>query len=329
MVVGEKSPTISLDQMPSLKRTPGGEALEIVATYLAEEIEGLELKDLITIRSRGEDGVMISAGPCEENFGRDVHKLLKKCALGVKNEEEGCQEQFEQLAKTLSNRLKGGDEIQWLLLTPHGEALKTAASLIAEEAGVDPEDLITIKPSGRGKAKVVTTPARENFGRAFQRKFKSFTRALKENTEEASHEELEELAKTISDILESEITVKELKDPDFAFALYELVGDFADLIKINPKHLMRGYEDFEDEKRLRKNSLQPTRQNIGPKLYGAIIQATRTFYQEGGLGIKKDYPGLLGKIDDMGKIEKLQEEFQQEKEKRSQVIMNLETSESV
>jgi len=324
MVAGEKLPTKSLE---SLKRTPGGEALEIVAIYIAEEVEDLELDQLIAFIPRGKDGVMVSAGPCEENFGQEAHRRLKNLAVDVKNEEEDCQKQFEQLAKMLSNLLEGGDELQWLLLTPHGDALEAAASLIAEKVGVELEDLITIKPSGGGKAKVVTTPARENFGRAFQAEFKKFAKALRKDTEEASHEKLEELAKMLSDILELEITTEELKDPDFAFALYEVVGDFADLIKIDPKHLMREYEGFESGEKLRSNSLQPTLQNIGPRLYRAIIRATRTFY-EGGLGDgkgEKDYPGLLGSIDDMKKIERLQEKLQREKEKEDRVAMKLES----
>ena len=203
MVVGEKSPT-------PRERTPSGEALEAVAAHLADEIEGLEVKDLITIMPRGKDGVMISARPCEQNFGPEVHGFLKNCAVDFKNGEETFQEHYEELVETLS------------------------------------------------------------------------------------------------------ITAEELKDLNFAFALYEVVADVADLMKIDPKHLMKGYEDFEDEKRLRKNSLQPTLQNIGPKLYKEIIQTTRKFHQKKGLGGGKDYLALLSAVDDEEKMIELQLEKEKE-----------------
>jgi hypothetical protein len=300
MVTGEKSPTTPLE---ALERTPDGEALEIVAMYLAKMIPDIKLDQLIAFMPRGEDGVMVSASPCEENFGQDAHRLVTDFAANLKNDDEkACQRELERLAHVL----KGEDRVQLLSLTPYGESLKAAASLIAEETGVKLEDLITIKPSGGGKARVVTTPLRGNFGRDFQEEFKDFARALRENT--ASLEQLEKLAERLINISESKLTTKELKDPGFAWALYELIGDFSDLIEINPKHLMRGYKDFKDGKQLRRNSLQPTLQNIGPRLCRAIILGARKFRQ-GGLGGGKDYPDLLDRVDDMEKIKELQGEL--------------------
>jgi acylphosphatase len=295
-------------------RTPDGEALETTAFCLAE-ILGMDVNELIVIRQISKDKAMVSAVPCKTNFGTGFHTLLKGFAKNLRDgKEEAGHEQLKELAETLEEIVETKDKTLALTLTPYGEALRTTADFLNEETGISQDSLITIKSSGGIKAGVVTTPCRRNFGRVFQKEFKGFAKNLRDGEEEAGHEQLKELAETLEEIVESVIMPEEREDPDFVSALHTIVGDFADLIKINPKRLMRGYERFKYGQKLAGGRLKPTLENIGPQLYRKLIKVTRAFTQ-GGFGGGKgaiDYLALLTAVDDEEKMVELQLEKEKE-----------------